>query len=65
MRTPPWKTKYSKSQEIITSPLWEHVVKRITVIEDRLLSDILERHYCYKNMSSGWVNLAYDSKADQ
>jgi len=30
-------TKYSKSLETIISLLWEYVVKRIAMIEDRLL----------------------------
>ena len=34
-------------------PCLTHIVKRMIIIEDRLLSDILGKHYCYRNMLSG------------
>jgi len=33
-----------------TLPLWEYIAGKIAVIEDRLLSDILKRYHCCRDV---------------
>ena len=40
--------------------LWEHIVRRIAVIKDGILLELLGRYHHYRGQSSEQVNLVYD-----
>jgi len=46
---------------MIVLPLWKHVAKRMAVIKDGLVSWKLRGQYYCGDVSSEWVDLAYDN----
>ena len=47
-----WKTKYSKSLELITLPLWEHVAENMTIMKNKLLLGCYKLHLAYFSTTS-------------
>jgi len=45
---------------MVASLLWGYVEENIAIMKDRLISDMLQKHYHYGKQFSEWVDLAHD-----